>query len=226
MLYQRSTHPSPSHCLPLRAAIRKVALALTLTAAFSLPLGCKEGGEVGGQGKRAAPKPAALGIDAKGRLQLSPGDRCPVCGMKVTKHKRFASGIALADGTTYHFCGSGCMLKAWIAPQAILGKAKGELARAVTREYFGGAYVDAKQARWVSGSDVVGAMGPAIVPLKDDADLKTFRERHGGKVTFRLSELNPSSWPKLTGKPALGKRGKHGKGKHGKGKHGKGGHGT
>ncbi len=123
--------------------------------------------------------------------------------MKVVKHKRFASGIALTDGTTYHFCGSGCMLKAWVAPQPILAKPKRALSRAITREYFAGAYIDAKTARWVSGSDVVGAMGPAIVPLKDDADLKTFRQRHGGKVTFRLSELTVASWPKLTGKPAL-----------------------
>jgi copper chaperone NosL len=230
-MFQRSTLASLI-CLPPSSAFRKAAASLLLLSGLLVVslAGCKSkqaspkaaspkaASPKAASPKAASPKAAAKGLDAKGQLQLSPDDRCPVCGMKVTKHKRFASGIALSDGTTFHFCGTGCMLKSWVQPQVFLGKPKGQLAKAITREYFAGTYIDAKTARWVSGSDVVGAMGPAIVPLKDDADLETFRKRHGGKSTFRLDQLSAASWSKLTGKPALGKHGKHGK--HGKGAHG------
>ncbi len=45
-------------------------------------------------------------------------------------------------------------------------------------------------------------MGPALVPLKDDVDLKTFKERHGGAVTFSLAELDDKAWKAMTGMSA------------------------
>ena len=74
--------------------------------------------------------------------------------------------------------------------------------RAVTPEYFGGEYIDALSAIWVAGSDVVGPMGPALVPLRNEADEQTFEARHGGQVTFRLAELDDEKWKAITGKAA------------------------
>ena len=145
-------------------------------------------------------KPAGKGLDAQGQLQFSPTDRCPVCGMDVGLHRKFASAIELKDGVTYHFCGTGCMIKTWLHPEIFLGHDKAALKRAVAREYFEGLAVDALSASWVAGSDVVGPMGPALVPLKDDADLKTFTERHGAKTTFKLAELTDDAWKAITGK--------------------------
>lgn len=153
---------------------------------------------------KAAPKVAAAqkGLDAAGGMQISAGDRCPVCGMRVEMHKKFASAIELEDGKAYYFCGTGCMIKSWLHPEVFIGSAKAQLKRAVAPEYFAGKYVDALTARWVAGSDVVGPMGPALVPLKDDADLATFKKRHGGKTTFKLAELDDAKWEAITGKKA------------------------
>lgn len=147
-------------------------------------------------------KPAAKALDGEGRMQFSEGDRCPVCGMAVSKHKKFASAIELKDGKAYYFCGTGCMIKSWLHPEVFIASSKEQLKRAVTPEYFAGKYVDALAARWVAGSDVVGPMGPALVPLKDDADLATFKKRHGGKATFKLGELDDATWEAITGKKA------------------------
>lgn len=152
--------------------------------------------------KPALVKPAAQGLDGEGRMQISEGDRCPVCGMRVAKHKKFASAIELDDGTAYYFCGTGCMIKSWMHPEIFVGRDKTTLGRAVTPEYFGGEYVDALSVRWVAGSDVVGPMGPALVPLKDDADLRTFEKRHGGKTRFRLADMDDAKWKAIMGKDA------------------------
>jgi len=151
------------------------------------------------ESKRSALKPAVKGIDQAGLPQFSEEDRCPVCGMKILKHSKFASAIELKDGSAYYFCGTGCMIKSWLHPEIFIGQEKSQLKRALAPEYFRGRYIDALSARWVAGSDIIGPMGPALVPLKDEADLKVFQERHGGKHLFRLGELDDQRWASIIG---------------------------
>jgi nitrous oxide reductase accessory protein NosL len=70
----------------------------------------------------------------------------------------------------------------------------------VALEYLSGEALDARTVFWVSGSDVVGPMGPALVPLKNETHLEAFRQRHGAKHVFRLDELTHDNWETLTGK--------------------------
>jgi nitrous oxide reductase accessory protein NosL len=154
---------------------------------------------------KGGPLPAALGIDETGRLRFSEADRCPVCAMKVRDHPKFACGIELKDGRTFHFCGTGCMIRSWLHPEYFLGAGKDDLVRCVVQDYFEGLHVDGMSAIWVAGSDVIGPMGPALVPLKDEKSLEAFQERHGGRVTFRLADLDDAKWEAITGKKALPK---------------------
>jgi copper chaperone NosL len=172
-----------------------------LCVALFSSMGCKKDAPKATKTAQAA-QPATKGLDEAGALQISDTDRCPVCAMKIHKHKKFASAIELADGTTYYFCGTGCLLKSWLHPEVFLSQSRDELKRAITREYFGGKFIDASSAYWVAGSDVVGPMGPALVPLASEADLATFRKRHGGKSTFRLTDLTDEKFASLTGKNA------------------------
>jgi len=150
----------------------------------------------------AHPKPGLHPLDENGRMRISRGDRCPVCAMKVAKHRPFVSAIQLDDKTTYYFCGTGCMIRSWLHPEIFLGVDKVDLRRPVVREYFTGHDIDARDAIWVAGSDVIGPMGSALVPLKDEVSLKVFKQRHGGKTTFRLKEMNDARWYTITGKKA------------------------
>jgi nitrous oxide reductase accessory protein NosL len=134
-------------------------------------------------------------------LHISSEDRCPVCAMLPIRYPRFAAAIELAGGRTYYFCSPGCMLNAWLHPDIFLGTEPARLKRPVVLEYLSGEAVDGRDVFWVSGSDVVGPMGPALVPLKDKAHLEAFRRRHGAKQVFRLDELTHDNWEKLTGKP-------------------------
>lgn len=155
-----------------------------------------------GPTKAGAKPQAGAPIDEQGRMHVGDADRCPVCAMRVKEHPKFASGIELGDGTSYYFCGTGCMLRTWLHPEVFLGVPKDRLRRGIVRDYFQGEHLDASAVVWVAGSDVVGPMGPAIVPLADEASAETFRKRHGGKHTFKLSELDDATWEQMTGKKA------------------------
>ena len=148
----------------------------------------------------AGPVPGRQSLGPEGDMAISPEDRCPVCAMLPIRYPRFAAAIVLKDGRTYYFCSPGCMLNAWLHPDIFLGSSAAQLERPVVREYLSGAVMDAREVFWVSGSDVVGPMGPALVPLKDRAHLEAFRRRHGARKVFRLDELTHDNWQTLTGK--------------------------
>lgn len=146
------------------------------------------------------PQPGLAPLTENGEMRLSLQDRCPVCAMLPAKSPKFASAIALKDGRTYYFCGTGCMIRAWMHPEVFLGADKNELKQSVVREYMGGEFVDGREAVWAAGSDVMGPMGPVLVPLKSETDLAAFKHRHGVKTTFRLDEMNDRLWEEITGK--------------------------
>ncbi len=147
------------------------------------------------------PRPGAQPLDARGQLHTSADDRCPVCAMRPIKYPRFAAAIQLRNGTTFYFCSPGCMLKAWLQPMIFLASRTEALERPVAQDYFSGEPVDARQVFWIAGSDVIGPMGPALVPLRESSHLDAFRRRHGAERIFRLEELNSDNWETLTGKP-------------------------
>jgi nitrous oxide reductase accessory protein NosL len=146
------------------------------------------------------PTPGQQPLGPAGGMRISPEDRCPVCAMLPIRYPRFAAAIELQEGATYYFCSPGCMLNAWLHPDIFLGATAAQLKRPVVLTYLSGEALDARHVFWVSGSDVIGPMGPALVPLKDTTHLEAFRRRHGAKHVFRLDELNHANWETLTGK--------------------------
>ena len=149
---------------------------------------------------KAGPHTGLKPLDESGAMQISSPDRCPVCAMQVSKHKKFACAVQLMNGSTFYFCGTGCMIRSWIHPEIFLGASKEELKRSVVQDYFSGEQVPGRSVFWVAGSDVIGPMGPALVPLKDEQHLDVFKKRHGAKAVFRLSEMTDEKWQLLTGK--------------------------
>jgi len=149
------------------------------------------------------PHPGLKPLDKRGAMHISSQDRCPVCAMQVSKHQKFACAIELKNGRTFYFCGSGCMIRSWMHPDIFLGTTKTELKRSVVQDYFTGQQVSGGSVFWVAGSDVIGPMGPALVPLKNEQGLEVFKKRHGATTVFRLSEMTDEKWQQLTGKKAI-----------------------
>lgn len=183
-----------------RAGLRIVALLAVFSMLPGLGI-CLAGNTDSGAAK--GPIPGLKALDPKGHMQISPQDRCPVCAMKPAKHSKFASAIQLKGGETYYFCGTGCMIRAWMHPDVFLNASAAVLGQCVVPDYFSGAQIDGQAAFWVAGSDVVGPMGPALVPLTAQDDVDAFIKRHGGKIVFRLDELDDDRWEEITGKKAV-----------------------
>jgi nitrous oxide reductase accessory protein NosL len=163
-----------------------------LVIAVILVLGC---------GRDEAPAPVE--DEAEPVAEAVPDEhRCPVCAMDPSEHPKNAATIELTDGRVFHFCGTGCMLRTWLHPEVFLGVERDLLKKAVVQEYFEGRPLDAAAAVWVAGSDVVGPMGPALVPLASEEDAAVFRERHGGTHTFHTADLDDALWLEIKGKPA------------------------
>jgi copper chaperone NosL len=150
----------------------------------------------------SGPASGLTGLDDGGRMRISEKDRCPVCAMRPFKYPKFAAALQLHDRRTFYFCGPGCMIRCWLHPDVFLGVEKKELRLPVVTDYFSGQHMDGRLALWVAGSDIMGPMGRALVPLRSETDLEAFRRRHGGKVVFRLNEIDDKKWEELTGKNA------------------------
>ena len=120
--------------------------------------------------------------------------------MKVIRYPKSSSAIQLRGGTTYYFCSTGCMIRSWMHPEIYLGCPTADLKQPVVKEYFTGRHIDARNAIFVFGSDVIGPMGPALVPVMNAHYLKTFKRRHGGKTEFRLKTLDDARWLEITGR--------------------------
>ena len=153
-------------------------------------------------GPGRGPAPGHKTLDSSGRMQIGAQDRCPVCGMRVADYVKFSSAIQLSDNTTHYFCSCGCMLRAWLHPNIFLAATREDLNTPVVREYFTGDELDGRSVFWVAGSDVVGPMGPALVPVKGKQALEAFKRRHGGRSVFLLQELDPDKWLVITGRKA------------------------
>jgi nitrous oxide reductase accessory protein NosL len=149
-----------------------------------------------GKGPLTGVKP----LDENGRMQISPEDRCPVCGMKVIRYPKFAGAIQLRNSATFYFCSTGCMIRSWMHPEIYLATTQTELKQPVVKEYFTGRQVDGRSIIFVFGSDVIGPMGPALVPVMDENYLKVFKKRHGGKSRFLLNDMDDGKWLEMTGR--------------------------
>ena len=116
------------------------------------------------------------------------------------RYPKFAGAIQLRSSAAFYFCSTGCLIRAWMHPEIYLATTPTELKQPVVKEYFTGRQVDGRSIIFVFGSDVIGPMGPALVPVMDENYLKVFKKRHGGKLEFLLNDMDDDKWLEMTGR--------------------------
>lgn len=122
---------------------------------------------------------ASVGLALAACKRGAEAERCAHCGMKIDPQSPFRAQLVDA-GTTRSFDTPRCALSAWFA-----GGKRGTVR---VQDYYDRTWRDAKDLRFVVGSDVIGPMGPEIVPV-DAPRVAKFKSDHDGKGDYALAEL-------------------------------------
>jgi hypothetical protein len=105
--------------------------------------------------------------------------RCAYCGMRIDARSHWNAGALDAAGHALNFDTPGCLFRYRFGPHGA-----GVRDPWVT-EYYGavGRRSDARSLRYAVGSDVIGPMGPDLVPL-DPARADTFATDHHARTVI------------------------------------------
>ncbi len=117
-------------------------------------------------------------------------DKCPVCGMFVAEYPAFLAEIAFKDGFRAYFDGPKDMFRYYFEPEKYHpGRKAADIAALYVTDYYSLEMIDARQAFYIPGSDVMGPMGNELVPVGREPQAKTFLEDHKGRSLLKFSEI-------------------------------------
>jgi copper chaperone NosL len=107
--------------------------------------------------------------------------RCKSCGMRIDPASAWRTELVSADGSIATFDTPRCALQSWRS-----GKTPATSVR--VQDYYDRQLRDGNEVRFVLGGDVVGPMGPDLVPV-DPARVSKFIQDHGADRALRLDEV-------------------------------------
>lgn len=107
--------------------------------------------------------------------------RCPICGMFVKDHPKWACVIEDKNKSIY-FDGVKDMMKYIISSNK-------DFEKIYVTDYFTTKKVDARRAFYVIGSDVYGPMGKDLIAFESDEAAYNFKNDHFGKKVMLFSQL-------------------------------------
>ena len=125
-------------------------------------------------------------------VPLRPGekDRCPVCGMLVSPYLDWIAQARHGDGRTVFFDGCKDLFKYLLSlDQHTLEKRRSSVAAVFVTNYYDGEIVAARTALFVVGSNVMGPMGPELVPHRSYVAAEDFMRDHDGRRILRFDEV-------------------------------------
>ncbi len=122
-----------------------------------------------------------------------PRDTCPVCGMFVARYPHWIAVVVFKDGKTAFFDGAKDFFKFVLdLSRYAPGQTHATLAVMAVTDYYSAELIDAADALYVLGSDVLGPMGHELLPQASDADAAEFSKDHKGKRIVRFGEVTPA----------------------------------
>lgn len=117
-------------------------------------------------------------------------DKCPVCGMFITKYPDWTATILFRDGSRAFFDGPKDMYKYVLDLKRYAPSKKAEDINGIwVMDYYSISPIQAMKAWYVAGSDVFGPMGNELVPFNKESDAREFMKDHTGKKILRFSDI-------------------------------------
>lgn len=124
-------------------------------------------------------------------IELTREHSCRVCGMIIVDFPGSKAQIHYKNGEVDTFCSTLDMFLFYLQPDRprnIVAIYVNDMAKA-DWEHPVGNWIDAKNAFYVYGGDVMGPMGEALAPFSDRGDAESYVKRHGGGI-IRFEEIN------------------------------------
>jgi nitrous oxide reductase accessory protein NosL len=119
-------------------------------------------------------------------------DKCPVCGMFVSKYPDWVGSITFKDSSTVFFDGAKDLFTYYLnMPKYAPARNQASITAITVNDYYTLKPADAKLAHYVLGSDVYGPMGKELVPFGKLADAYAFQKDHKGKMVLRFTDVTP-----------------------------------
>lgn len=135
-------------------------------------------------------------------LEIKKTDRCPVCGMFVYKYPKWVAQTNFQDGSTYFYDGAKDLFKhIFDSGKYTPGKSADQIKSIYVTDYYEVELIDAKNAYFVLGSDVLGPMGHELLPFKNQESAQEFLEDHNGKSIVRFQDVTPAIITSLDSQP-------------------------
>lgn len=110
---------------------------------------------------------------------------CLYCGMPSQEFPRSQAKAERQTGAEVWFCSPRCYF-------ALRSEAKPDTAftKVWVTEFYELKKIEAQTAWYVTGSDVMGAMGHDFIPLASEKDAQNFQKEHQGKRIWKYAEIN------------------------------------
>jgi copper chaperone NosL len=116
-------------------------------------------------------------------------ERCSTCGMKIDRTSPWRAEIVLANGEILQYDTPRCAIRAWTTRKIATKTLR-------VQEYYDRNFRDGAELRFVAGGDVVGPMGPDLVPV-DPSRVTKYIQDHSADRAYMLSEITPEILKKL-----------------------------
>ena len=123
--------------------------------------------------------------------------KCPVCGMFVGKYPKWAATMKI-DGKVYYFDGVKDMMKYYIF-DGDFPYDRSKISAMTVTDFYTLEGIPAKEAFYVTGSNVYGPMGNELIPFKSREEAANFMQDHQGEKIVRFDQITPKMVMALDG---------------------------
>jgi copper chaperone NosL len=123
-------------------------------------------------------------------VKPGPKDKCPVCGMFVSKYPDFMAVITYTEGAHVFFDGVKDMMKYYFNLKKYApGKKLVDITSLHVTDYYNLTTINGFTALYVSGSDIYGPMGRELIPFENKKDAEEFLKDHHGRTVFGFQDI-------------------------------------
>ncbi len=127
----------------------------------------------------------------KNIIIVNDNEKCPVCGMFVSKYPKWAARLYYGD-KSYAFDGVKDLMKFYFHSKKwgnYSYTTRDNVTKFEVTDYYTQNAIDGFKAFYVIRSDVYGPMGNELIPFEKQEDAKSFMIDHNGKKLLRFEEI-------------------------------------